>query len=207
VAKRTYGQNCALARTADLLGERWTLLMLRDLLIRPRRYGELLTSLKGMGTNLLASRLDQLEEDGLLERASLEPGASGYQLTARGLLLEPAVLELIRWGLTDPRRESDGGHHRDEWDLLAAKALFDSKRASRVRATVSFQADGERVRVTVCRGAIGWSFDEGASDAEFLGTLSEVPALLARGGGAHRSKVRGDEQAFARFLGCFSLAG
>lgn len=122
MSERTYNQDCALARASDLLGERWTLLIVRDLLIAPRRFGELETRLKGMGTNLLAKRLKDMEHVGLV---SCGVTRSPYQLTEMGRALEPMVLQLVRWSLRWVRGISaPAGLHFLDWDLLALKSLF-----------------------------------------------------------------------------------
>jgi len=101
VGVRRYGQFCPIARALDLLGERWTLLMVRELLVGPQRYSDLLAHLPGMWSNLLASRLRRLEAAGLVRRRWLEPPAARfvYELTERGWALEPAIYELARFGL------------------------------------------------------------------------------------------------------------
>ncbi len=125
-ARRTYHQHCGLARALDVVGERWTLLIVRDLLLGPRRYGDLLGSLTGITTNLLAKRLREMVREGLVERRRAAPPASGevYVLTAAGRALEPAVMELARWGgrlLDHPRR----GDRRDiGWALLSMKRRY-----------------------------------------------------------------------------------
>src|SRR5919198_3255075 len=98
--KRSYDQWCAVARSLDVVGERWTLLIVRDLLIGPKRYSDLLAGLPGIGTNLLAQRLRELEARGLVERSTLPPPAATnvYRLTATGAALEPVVHALGRWG-------------------------------------------------------------------------------------------------------------
>lgn len=75
---RSYRQNCALAHTADLIGDRWSLLLIRDLLIQPRRFRDLAASLKGIGTNLLSDRLRTLEKNGLLEQLPQSRGGKAY---------------------------------------------------------------------------------------------------------------------------------
>ena len=137
MAKRSYRQNCALARAIDVVGERWTLLLVRDLLVGPRRFRDLVRSLKGIGTNLLASRLKELEDAGLIERRD----AAGYALTKSGEALEPAVLALVRWGLVHGPRNQPGDYHEDEWDLVALKALFQPQRAVDLRLAVQFDSD------------------------------------------------------------------
>src|SRR5437588_10026027 len=98
--RRSYDQYCAVARGLDVIGDRWTLLIVRDLLLGPKRYKDLLSGLPGIGTNLLADRLKELEGAGLIERAVLPPpaGSTVYQLTERGLAMEPVMIALGRWG-------------------------------------------------------------------------------------------------------------
>jgi DNA-binding HxlR family transcriptional regulator len=99
--RRAYHQFCGAARALDVVGERWTLLIVRDLLLGPRRYTDLLEALPGITTNLLAKRLKEMTEADLIRRETL-PGAvrtDVYSLTERGLGLEPVVVALGRWGL------------------------------------------------------------------------------------------------------------
>src|SRR3954464_15345772 len=98
--KRSYNQFCGLAKALDIVGERWTLLVVRNLLLGPRRYSDLLAELPGLTTNLLAKRLQDLEAAGLVERRDgrASNGAVTYALTERGLALDPVVNELGRWG-------------------------------------------------------------------------------------------------------------
>ena len=124
--RRTYHQHCGVARALDLVGERWTLLIVRDLLLGPRRYGDLLSALDGITTNLLAKRLRELTRAGLLQKQPAPPPASGelYALTELGRGLEPVVMELGRWGsrfLATPRR----GDVRDiGWALLSLRRRY-----------------------------------------------------------------------------------
>ncbi|HSO95348.1 MAG TPA: helix-turn-helix domain-containing protein [Acidimicrobiia bacterium] len=99
--RRTYGQFCPVARSLDVLGERWTLLIVRELLLGPQRYSDLRDRLPGMWSNLLAQRLRDLDAAGLVRRRELPRPAARlvYELTERGQALEPLVYELARWGL------------------------------------------------------------------------------------------------------------
>ena len=90
---RSYDQYCALAKALDVVGDRWTLLVVRELLVRPCRYSELQDGLTGIATNLLAERLRQLESAGVIGRN----GDGRYELTDRGRRLGAAVHELVRW--------------------------------------------------------------------------------------------------------------
>ncbi|MGY4770976.1 winged helix-turn-helix transcriptional regulator [Kribbella sp. CWNU-51] len=97
---KTYGQYCGVARALELVGERWALLIVRDLLVGPKRYTDLRSGLPKIPTNVLATRLKELESAGLVER-HVQPRPSGailYELTPYGLDLEPVVLALGRWG-------------------------------------------------------------------------------------------------------------
>lgn len=99
--RRSYDQYCAVARALDTVGERWSLLIVRELLGGPRRYTDLHADLPGVSTDILAARLKQLEGDGLAVRRKLERPASGtvYQLTERGLALRQVIDALGVWGL------------------------------------------------------------------------------------------------------------
>jgi DNA-binding HxlR family transcriptional regulator len=101
MAKRSYQQYCPTAYALDVLGDRWTLLIIRDLLFGPRRYTDLLGGLPGIGTNLLANRLKELEAEEIVRKTKLPPPASStvYQLTERGRELSPVIKILADWGL------------------------------------------------------------------------------------------------------------
>lgn len=105
--KRRYRERTGLAAALDIVGERWTLLLVRELLCAPRRYGELLEALPGIGTNLLVNRLRDLEAAGVLSRvlAASPRSAVVYELTDRGHALRPAVEALEAWGEANADRE------------------------------------------------------------------------------------------------------
>jgi DNA-binding HxlR family transcriptional regulator len=172
MSKRSYQQNCALARAGDVIGERWSLLLVRDLLVAPRRFNELLASLKGMGTNLLAKRLKDLEAAGVVERVHAK---GAYALTARGYALEPAVLALVRWGLLHGPENRPGDHHRHDWDLLALKSVFQPDRADGLSLTVQFDCDALQgwARIEDQTMAIGLGQVDGA-DISIAGTVSDL---------------------------------
>jgi DNA-binding HxlR family transcriptional regulator len=107
VGRREYGQYCGLAKALELVGERWALLVIRDLMVGPRRYTDLRRGLPRIPTNILATRLKELEQSGLVRRRRLLPaGSVGYELTEQAADLAEAVLALGRWGsrqLSEPR--------------------------------------------------------------------------------------------------------
>ncbi|MGX9295285.1 winged helix-turn-helix transcriptional regulator [Tsukamurella paurometabola] len=127
--KRSYGQFCALARALDVIGDRWTLLIVRELLPGAMRYGELRTSLAGIATNLLADRLRGLEADGIVERHIGDAGVV-YRLTPRGAALREPMEALGRWGV--PLLASGRGDDafQPRWLTLAVPALLRGRTAS-----------------------------------------------------------------------------
>lgn len=194
--KRTYGQRCSLAYAVDLLGERWTLLIFRELLIQPQRYRDLLRHLDGIGTNLLSQRLRELEEAGLVERVD-DSRQSPYRLTQAGRDLEPAILELIRWGY---RRAIDGEDdlHREHWDLLAMKAFFVPERCTRP-LTLQFASEPLTAWVRISPHGFEHGFGEAAeADIVVAGTVGD---LRMRGAAA----VTRGAQGLAGFTAAFEL--
>ncbi|CAJ1580793.1 winged helix-turn-helix transcriptional regulator [[Mycobacterium] wendilense] len=121
---RSYGQYCALAKSLDVVGDRWSLLIVRELLAGPQRYGDLLTALAPIATDMLASRLRDLESDDVLTRRELARPATGrvYELTERGRALEDVISAYIRWGrpLIETRHPDDAV--RPQWIGRAVRA-------------------------------------------------------------------------------------
>jgi DNA-binding HxlR family transcriptional regulator len=143
--KRSYGQYCTVARALDVVGERWTLLLVRELSTGPKRFKDLLEGLPGIGTNLLAGRLKALEADGIVRRATLPPpaGSSVYELTELGGSLEPVIVALSRWGarlLDAPRAEDD---LRAGWAVVAMRPALGREATSNLSGTYEFRIDGE----------------------------------------------------------------
>lgn len=134
-----YPQFCALARAAEIVGERWTLLIVRELLIGQRRFSDLAERLSGVSPTVLTNRLNALVEDGLVAKATLPApySAQVYELTPVGRALRPAIYELIRWGghFLFPMRPDD--EFEPEWVLLALDAV--AKRTSSPAAKVSLR--------------------------------------------------------------------
>lgn len=124
--KRTYQQYCGVAQTLNMVGERWTLLIIRDLILAPRRYSDLLDGLPGLTTNLLARRLKELCEHGVVEKVRLPPPAShlAYRLTEAGWGLESFVLEASEWGHQFLPAEESGYEPNLGWSLLRLKKRY-----------------------------------------------------------------------------------
>ena len=127
MSRRSYEQYCGLAKALDVVGERWTLLVVRNLLLGPLRYSELLRGLPGITTNLLAKRLREMEEHGLLERIRAGAGEA-YRLTAVGRALEPAVHALGRWGWRWMGSPAASEHRSLEWLMVALRRRYRSGR-------------------------------------------------------------------------------
>lgn len=210
---RTYNQYCATARTLDLVGERWTLLLVRDLLTGPKRFGDLQKSLRGMGTGLLAARMKHLEREGLVEKVTLPPPARtpAYALTEAGRELGPAVLALARWGTKWAMGERrDGETFHPGWAVLAMEAFFDPDAADGVRAVYEVRVDDEVFHVQVADGTVEAAHGPAQLPDATLVTTADVLVGLAEGGttlaAAIKDKtitVSGDREALRRLRTLF----
>lgn len=179
---RTYSQYCSLARALDLVGERWTLLLVRDLLGGPRRYGELLEGLPGIGTNLLAARLRELGRLGLVERVRLPEGRGrGYRLTAAGRELEDALVALARFGVRRLGQRGPAELWRPDWTPLALRARFRPGAARGLRESYEFRVDGVVFHARVDDGRL--DTDLGPAEDPALVLTLDADAFLALGSG------------------------
>jgi DNA-binding HxlR family transcriptional regulator len=160
VSGRSYEQYCALARALDVIGERWTMLVLRELLAGPLRFADLSDRLRSISTDVLTRRLRTLEDAGMVERVELPPPAARvvYQLTAHGRRIEPVVVATARFGfplLGEPRPD-DAVDVR--WLTLAVRTLLDGRHPPR-DLTVRFDTPQGSAAVRI--GAGGVSADPG----------------------------------------------
>ena len=159
---RSYGQYCGLARALDVVGDRWNLLIVRQLLIAPARYRELLDGLPGVATNLLSDRLRDLETAGVIERRLAEEGnAIVYALTPWGAELREPIEGLVRWSTPLMARGPDGDRFRAEWLLVALRALLVGRPAARRSSAVGIAVDGQLVEVRATRSGIAVSLHDG----------------------------------------------
>jgi len=214
MTKRGYNQYCAAARALDLLGERWTLLLIRELLTGPKRYTDLLHGLPGIGTNLLADRLKELESAGVIQRSELPPPAAStvYGLTKKGRELEDVIVPLARWGLPLLGRRARKQAWQPEWSILAMKATFRPERAAGINEQYEFEVDGEVFFAHVNHGTVSTgrgpakdpAFTLRAGADTFLavadGSLSPGDAIETG-----RYEIDGDAAAFERCMDIFSL--
>ncbi len=179
-----YNQFCALARSLELLGERWTLLIVRELLLGARRFSDLKERLDGISASVLSQRLGRLEEDGLVLRRYLEPPAASnvFELTESGRALEPAVFELIRWGarFLYPARETE--RREPQWAGLVLRAYARTSRAPRRSFEIRLQEGGHTATFYVRGTAKGTAVSEEPSDCDVRFSAS-IDTLFGLGSG------------------------
>jgi len=147
---RSYRQYCGLARALDVVGDRWTLLIIRELLIRgSSRYTDLRDGLPGIATNLLADRLNELEQAGLIQRSVASAGAALYELTPRGKELEDVIAALGRWAAPLMGRRSRGDAVRGHWLALPVQLYLADGAPNEPPVTLELRATGDSEPVTV----------------------------------------------------------
>ena len=167
--RRNYGQDCPIANGLDVLGERWTLLILRELVGGPRRYSDLRTQLPGIATNLLAQRLDELQQAGVVERTELPPpiARTVYTLSDDGWrLVLPILGTVAQFGLQTMQFSADGPRSPLNGFLVGVLLGFDSAGAVAVEATYRVQIDGR-------------SFDFAVTGGRLAGTRHEPDVTLS----------------------------
>lgn len=142
MSARSYGQYCGLARALDVVGDRWSLLIVRELLVGPARYARLEEGLPGIATNLLAQRLRELEQAGVLRR-QLDTESKGvvYALTPWGSELRAAITGLINWSKPLMVSGPQGDQFRAHWLVVALQSLMQGRRATEP-VTVGVEVDG-----------------------------------------------------------------
>jgi DNA-binding HxlR family transcriptional regulator/putative sterol carrier protein len=213
VTMRTYCDACAAAHALDLIGERWALLVVRELLLGPKRFTDLRAGLPGASPNVLAQRLRELEAAGVVRRRKLPPPAASrvYELTDWGMELEPVIIRLGRWGARSPSRPRDAELGVDSL-ILSLRTMFDPRAAEGLEASYELRLGEERFYAEVADGR----FEIARGDADRPDAIIEAdPATLAGLVYEGRSlaealrsgdiKIEGEESAVERFLSLFSL--
>lgn len=192
-----YDDPCGIARALDVLGDRWALLVVRELVFGGKRFAQIRKGLHGISPNVLSQRLRELEAGGVLRRTVLEPpgDVTLYELTDRGRALEPVLIELGRWGslepLTTDRELSTSAL------LIALETVFDPD-ASR-DGVVAIRIDDEPFTLTITQGSLdihaGWTTDADVvleTDAATLRAFAFGRETLSAAEGARRLRVTGD---------------
>jgi DNA-binding HxlR family transcriptional regulator len=169
-----YPQFCALARAAEIVGERWTLLIIRELLLGPKRFGDLLDHLDGMSPSLLTTRLTGLIESNVVRRTSLPPPASAqvYELTEIGREVQPAIRELIRWGGRFLFPPVPGDVFEPDWVLLGLDAIAKRSPVPEISVGLVVSHGKKSADFTVVGSGSGTAIQRGIRDCK--GTL-EAP--------------------------------
>lgn len=213
---RRYGQYCPVARALDVLGERWTLLIVRNLMMGPQRYTDLREALPGVATDLLTARLRTLEEAGYVQRRQLPRPASAtiYELTDAAQRLRLVVLELGRIGLEQLGAPAADEDVTPDALVLSLRPSFRPDVAGDVEESYQLELDGEPYAVTIHPG---WAETDRGTAAQSQMTLATSPRKFAEliSGAIDRKEALGDDEiridgprrAFDRFLAIFSYPG
>jgi DNA-binding HxlR family transcriptional regulator len=211
--KRSHLDGCAAAHALDLIGERWALLVVRELLLGPKRFTDLRTGIPDISPNVLGQRLRELEANGVLRRRKLAPPAASrvYELTDWGYELEPVVVGLGRWGSRSPTHPL-GGELSVASLVLALKADFDPVAAGDLSATYelrlgeeSFRAEVVDGRLEVARGIPTRPDATIETDARTLQALIFEGRRLSEATRSGALSIEGDRSAVKRFLGLFPV--
>ena len=210
--KRSYDDGCAMAHALDLVGERWALLVVRELMLGPKRFTDLRAGLPAISPNVLTQRLEELERTAIVRRRKLPAPAAAwvYELTDWGSQLEPVVMALGRWAARSPFLPQ-AGLNADSL-ILSFRTMFDSEAAKGFSASIELRIGEDRFHARVGGGRM--ELVRGSADRAdlIIEGDSEALASVAYGGrkfaDALRSgdlRVEGDKSAARRFLSLFPL--
>lgn len=212
--KRSYDDGCAAAFALDLIGERWALLVVRELMFGPKRFSDLKSDLRTITPNVLTQRLEDLEAAGIVTRRRLPPPAASsvYELTPWGRALEPVLIELGRWGAQSPGLPQ-GRPISAASVVLSLRTLFDPGVAGDAELRLSLTLDDAHFSAQLHNGEFGIAArqEEGNVDVAVATSASVFDALLFNGADLDRAIARGeltltgDRRAFDRFLSWFPL--
>jgi DNA-binding HxlR family transcriptional regulator len=212
--KRSYGEACRFAYALDLVGERWALLIVRELLLGPKRFTDLRAGLPHASTNILSDRLRELEHSAIVRRRKLPPpaGSSVYELTEWGRELEPVVTQLGAWGARSPI-PPDSREIGPDSIVLALRSLFDAGAAGELDAAYELGIGEQRFRVEIAHGEL--SLGRGVADSPAAAiAVVDAPTLAAILTGqlpldevvaSGAVQVTGSKQAAKRFLRLFPM--
>jgi DNA-binding HxlR family transcriptional regulator len=203
---RSYNQFCGIARALDLVGERWALLVIRELVIGPKRFTDLRRGLPGIATNVLTERLRQLEEGGIVARSVLPPPAASavYALTDYGEELVPILLAFGRWGARTMGTRAPQQALQPGWLAVALNAYHDPRAAAGITATIGLDLAGEPFTVRLDRGRL--EIRAGRSRSVDLSIAADPESLIAYLAGAPVSlEADGDHGLLERLPAVFPL--
>ena len=190
---RTYNQFCALAKALDIVGDRWTLLVMRELLIRPYRYGELQESLPGIATNLLAARLRHLEETGVIAKTE----DLQYTPTEWGEFLREPIIALVRWGARLMVTQEENDAFQTQWLAHPIEMIFGGVDTDRPPFVAEIRSGGGTITMESSEGTV--RVREGAAEAPDLVVTGNPDAVIGLLSG--RLGRRGAEKQGVSILG------
>lgn len=206
-ARRRYDDACGTAHGLELIGERWALLVVRELMVGPRRFGDLRASLPGLSANVLTQRLEQLEAAGVVVRRRLPPPASVqvYDLTDWGREAEPVISSLGRWAARSPGHDPTLPLSPVSM-MLSFRTMFDAAKAGEARMRLGFRFGADSFVVTVADGTLNVSRTEtDGAEAVVAGSPEAVAAAVYGGAGTDGLAIEGRREVFERFAGFFEL--
>jgi DNA-binding HxlR family transcriptional regulator len=213
-SKRTYGEACRFAHALDLVGERWALLIVRELLLGPKRFTDLRTGLPHASPNILAERLRDLEQNAIVHRRKLPPPAASsvYELTEWGRELEPIVTKLGAWGARSPIPPSSQEINADSI-VLALGSLFDAEAAADLEAIYEIRIGAESFHAEVTGGelrlgrqpATGADVTIGVPDAPTFAAILSAQLPIEEALASGTAQIEGRKQAAKRFLRLFPM--
>ena len=206
-AKRSYDDACGTAHALDLIGERWSLLVLRELMLGPRRFSELKADLPGISANVLAQRLVELEQRGLARKARLPPPASVqvYEATDWGLEAEPIVQALGRWAARSPRHDPTLPISGVSI-LLSFRTMLDRDKAKDIDARIGFRFGPSAYVARLRDGSIEVARGEPEGcDLVFTAPPAALGAVVYGGAPLDSIAVEGDMELAKRFITLFPL--
>jgi DNA-binding HxlR family transcriptional regulator len=204
---RWYDDACGTAHGLELIGERWALLIVRELMFGPRRFGDLRASLPGLSANVLTQRLEGLEAAGVVVKRKLPPPASVqvYDLTDWGREAEPVISELGRWAARSPAHDPALPLSPVSM-MLSFRTMFDAGKAGDARMTLGFRFGVDTFVVTVADGSLGVRrMEPDGADAVVTGSPEAVAAVVYGGAGIDDLEIEGRRDVFDRFTGFFEL--
>ncbi len=210
---RTYSDGCAAAHGLDLIGERWALLVVRELVLGPKRFTDLRGGLPGISPNVLAQRLDELERASIVRRRKLPPPGVAwvYELSEWGMELEPVIMALGRWAVRSPTLLQGHPISVDAL-ILSFRTMFDPLAAAGFEASLELRLGADRFhahigggRMQLARGAAANPDAVIEAEADTLAALAYGGRKLAEAIQADEVRVEGDKSIARRFLTLFPL--
>jgi DNA-binding HxlR family transcriptional regulator len=213
---RTYGDGCAIAHALDVVGERWALLVVRELLLGPKRYTDLRRGLPNASPNVLTQRLSELERAGVVRRRKLPPPAAArvYELTDWGRELEGTVISLGHWAARSPSGLPGHAPIGADSMILALRSRFDPRATLGLRARYELRLGEDRYCVhvaddelEVARGDAGRPDATIDTDTDTLAGVLWGGRSLANAQRSRKMAIEGDKQAVERFVRLFPMPG